>query len=71
VREAGIALQALVWGWLVYADGYSAIRLWADYGYLSPLRGVYRVESFTRNGSSEPLAYESETLARGGDRKLR
>jgi uncharacterized membrane protein YphA (DoxX/SURF4 family) len=58
-RRAGMALQALVVSWLVYADGYSAIRLWVDYGYMSSLRGVYRVESFARDGSLEPLAYES------------
>jgi hypothetical protein len=34
---------------------------WKDYHSESPLRGVYRVESFTRDGRLEPLAFESPT----------
>ena len=56
--RAGIALQALFVAWLVFADGYPAIRRWSDSGRLSPMRGVYRVETFTRDGRVVPLAHE-------------
>jgi uncharacterized membrane protein YphA (DoxX/SURF4 family) len=54
MRYAGVALKALVVAWLVYSDGYFAIRLWTDYGYMSSLRGVDRVENFTPDQTLVP-----------------
>jgi hypothetical protein len=44
---------------LLYPCFYLPVRRWLEHVPVSPLAGVYRVQTLTRNGASEPLVYEN------------